>query len=482
MWKRVEGWVEGKQWIIVILAAVIVLRVPSLFEPYWYGDEGIYLTVGQTLSKGGILYKEIHDNKPPFLYWMAALAGGNQFWFKLIAGLWSLGTIGAGYWTFGKIWGKDAKGRLISTVVLAGLTTLPLWEGNIANAELFFLLPTIAAAGVLWGAKDWQKILAGGVILGLGGLFKMPAIIEAGVWPVMWWLQKDKKWMTKSLVLAAGVALPIAASMGYFAALGAGREYLTAAWAQNLPYLSSWKATSGGAGIYSIKGRLVVLAGGLALVAWKGRKWEKKTQLTVIWGTMTLFAATLSGRPYPHYLLQAAGAVALATGLLVRGERKAGVGVWAGVLAVMVIFGFWWYPVAAYYANFGKWMWGGQSQEEYFRWFNPNVTKNYQVAGVVMGGSGPDDRIFVWGDEPMIYALAKRRPVGKYTVAYHIKDFGGVEETMKALNVQPPIYIVGVYDLTELPGLQQLLDERYKLEKSINGVKIYRRIIGLSWL
>src|SRR3989344_5656558 len=479
MWDRIERWVEGRQWLIVILAAVIVLRVPSLFEPYWYGDEGIYLTVGQAINKGEVLYKDIHDNKPPLLYWAVAAAGGNQFWFKLLAGLWSLGTVGAGYWPFGKEWGKDEKGKLVSTAALAVLTTLPMWEGNIANAELFFLLPTVAAAGILWGAKSWQSVLAGGVVLGLGGLFKMPAIVEAGVWPAVWWLEKDKKWMTKSLILAAGVILPIAASIGYFAAAGAGVEYWTAAWAQNLPYLSSWKGESGA---YSLKVRVVMAAGLLAIVAWRGRKWEKRTRVMAGGGIITLFAATLSGRPYPHYLLQAAGAVALATGMLVRGERKAAFGVWAGVAAVVVVFRFWWYPVTSYYANFGKWMWGGQSQEEYFRWFSPAVVRNYDVARIVMEGSGPDDRMFVWGDEPMIYALAKRMPTGRYTVAYHIKDFGGKDETIEQLQSQSPRYIVTIYDEGELPGLKRLLDERYKLEKNVDGAKVYRRVIGLTWL
>src|SRR3989344_795158 len=233
MWDRIERWVEGRQWLIVILAAVIVLRVPSLFEPYWYGDEGIYLTVGQAINKGEVLYKDIHDNKPPLLYWAVAAAGGNQFWFKLWAGLWSLGTIGAGYWTFGKVWGKDEKGKLVSTAALAVLTTLPLWEGNIANAELFFLLPTVAAVGILWNAKGWKEIFLGGVILGLSGLFKMPALVEVGIWPVIWWLAKDKKWLNKCLVLTIGVALPVVLSFGYYSATSLAKEYWTAAGAQN---------------------------------------------------------------------------------------------------------------------------------------------------------------------------------------------------------------------------------------------------------
>ena len=45
-----------------------LLRFPSLFEPYWYGDEGVYFTIGKALNQGRFLYTEIWDNKPPLLY------------------------------------------------------------------------------------------------------------------------------------------------------------------------------------------------------------------------------------------------------------------------------------------------------------------------------------------------------------------------------------------------------------------------------
>ena len=52
-------------WILNFLT-FLILRLPSLFEPYWYADEGIYLTIGNALRRGEILYSQIHDNKPPF--------------------------------------------------------------------------------------------------------------------------------------------------------------------------------------------------------------------------------------------------------------------------------------------------------------------------------------------------------------------------------------------------------------------------------
>src|SRR4030042_6518387 len=61
--------VKKKYWILgIMLFIIFILRFPSLFEPYWYGDEGIFAAVGQNLNHGGILYQTAWDNKPPMIY------------------------------------------------------------------------------------------------------------------------------------------------------------------------------------------------------------------------------------------------------------------------------------------------------------------------------------------------------------------------------------------------------------------------------
>src|SRR3990167_10011079 len=82
--------------LVIVLLIVTLLRIPSLFEPHWYGDEGIYLTLGMAVRQGLTLYRDIHDNKPPLLYLVAAVAG-TQFWFKFILMLLHLTTIVAFY-------------------------------------------------------------------------------------------------------------------------------------------------------------------------------------------------------------------------------------------------------------------------------------------------------------------------------------------------------------------------------------------------
>ena len=62
-----------------------LLRLPSLIEPNWYGDEGIYQIIGKAMGSGRILYSQIWDNKPPLLYITYALFNGEQFQVRIFS-------------------------------------------------------------------------------------------------------------------------------------------------------------------------------------------------------------------------------------------------------------------------------------------------------------------------------------------------------------------------------------------------------------
>jgi hypothetical protein len=412
------------------------------------------------------------------LYLAAAIANGNLFWFKFEALIWSVMTI----IVFGKlaerVWPKENTARTGATWIFAMLITLPFWEGNIANAELFFLLPTIATVLCLWKKNSGIRNIAGaGMLIGIAGLFKMPALLEAGVWPLVWLATGEKKWFRNSLVLGAAVLIPLIMSGVYFWRAGALPQYITAAWAQNIPYLSSWTSGGGGSGIYSLKGRAVILIMLLAAVLGLNRRLGRTATIVAVWGLISLFAALLSGRPYPHYLLQAAGATAMAAGLCIWNrleERWTGAGMMGLILASFVLFKFYTYPISGYYLNFANWAWGGKSQEQYYAWFNPQVNNDYEIANIITADTNEDDKIFIWGDEPSLYALSRRLPVGKYTAEYHIKDFKAQGETMKALTANPPAYIITFEKPAELPGLEALLTNRYQKEKQVGNATVYR--------
>src|SRR4030042_3680736 len=127
----------------ILFFFVLLLRLPLLFEPFTYADEGIYLTLGQALKKGLVLYRDIHDNKPPLLYLLAALTGSFSL-YRLVYFLWGLATIFVFHRLASILFPKSQKAVIASTSFFAILTSLPMFEGNVANAENFMLLPILA--------------------------------------------------------------------------------------------------------------------------------------------------------------------------------------------------------------------------------------------------------------------------------------------------------------------------------------------------
>src|SRR3989344_509559 len=74
--------------LFIILLFIFVMRFPSLFEPFWYGDEGIFAAVARNLNLGGVLYETAWDNKPPMIYLtyqaIFNVFGVSMFWLRLV--------------------------------------------------------------------------------------------------------------------------------------------------------------------------------------------------------------------------------------------------------------------------------------------------------------------------------------------------------------------------------------------------------------
>src|SRR3989344_3188483 len=102
-----------------ILFLTFVLRFRSLFEPFWYGDEGIFAAVGRNLNQGGVLYQTAWDNKPPMIYLtyqaIFRLFGVSMFWLHLAAAIAILATAAVIYEIAQEVMGE--KRALVATLV-----------------------------------------------------------------------------------------------------------------------------------------------------------------------------------------------------------------------------------------------------------------------------------------------------------------------------------------------------------------------------
>src|SRR5437868_3833482 len=131
-------------WILALISIFYsLLRFPSLFEPYWYGDEGVYQAVGMLLNSGASLYSGAWDNKPPLFLAFYALFNSDQFVIRtisLFAGLFSVWLI---FFISKKLFNENKLAIALTTFLFSfGLGSIII-EGNIANTENLIILPIL---------------------------------------------------------------------------------------------------------------------------------------------------------------------------------------------------------------------------------------------------------------------------------------------------------------------------------------------------
>jgi len=295
--------------LILLGLLVIILRLPSLFEPNNYADEDIYLTLGQALRRGLIFYRDIHDNKPPLVYILAAIAG-NVPTFRFILLIWNLVNVFFFHRLAEKLFKRQLP-QVLVTLLFAILSSIPLTEGQISNGEIFMIMPTTIAALLLLSST---KFLLTGIFFSLAFLFKIPVVFEFAT--LMFWLifyqtktfkETFKKILSPTSFLPViGLISPILISIIYYYLVGAGPVYVKAALLQNISYLSSWENSSYSLPLYQSQFfiRIIIFTIFVAFTYFFRHRLGKNFGFITLWFIGALFGVLLSGRPYPHYFIQ----------------------------------------------------------------------------------------------------------------------------------------------------------------------------------
>lgn len=476
------------KWLFVVLVLIIIFRIPNLFEPYYYGDETIYLALGEGIRNGLTLYRDIHDNKPPLLYDLAALAG-SLFLFKAILMVWMLFTTVL-FWKLALVlFPKNSALQKISTIIFAIFTTIPLFEGPIANAELFMVGLTIGGFLLLLTKKyTIRNIFLAGILFSLATLFKVPAAFDVPaiifLWIISTKITKESivQIFKKTFVLTLGFTIPITLTFIWYYFRGAFHEYLVAAWLQNFGYLSSFRPEDIQKPFLEKNGPLLIRAGivavGMLILFVARRNLSKQFVFICAWLLLSLFAITLSERPYPHYIIQAVPAVSLLLGILFtlkNLEQALTIIPLTLFVFVPVYFHFWHYRTLPYYTRFVNFALGNITREEYLRKFGSETVDTYAISEFIASSTKPRDSVFVWGsDSSNVYALSKRLPPIKYVATYHIKDFSSQDEVIKQLSLHKPELVVTLSNAEPFPLLTALLEDNYGLAQTINGTQIWK--------
>lgn len=478
-------------WSLLIFSLFFfLLRFPSLFEPDWYGDEGIYQVLGLGIRAGRLLYRDIFDNKPPLLYVLYSFVYSDQFAIRLLSLLFGVLSVIIFYFLSKKLF-HNLKATIIATFAFSLLFGLPLVEGNIANAENFMLLPNLIAGLLIFKSisinaqKTKYKIqFLAGLILGISFLIKIVGLFDfAAFFTFLFFINYSQKLfdifkkenflkeLKNLLSITLGFLIPILFTALYFAFNHAFSNFLTATFFSNIGYVGYGNKFIIPQGLLILK--LVLLAGFCLFLFFKKEKLGLPFVFISLWLGFSLFDAFFSQRPYTHYVLMILPAFCLMLGLSFTNKihKLALVLTIASLILVTTNFTFY-IKTIFYYQNFIAFVTGNKSVINYQKFFDSNTPNDYEIASYLSLHLTNKDDVFIWGNNAQVYKLINKLPPGRYAVAYHITSYkDGLENTANALRIEQPKFIVIMPNVAIYPFSLS----GYREKVSINNILIYEK-------
>ena len=463
-------------WFVIITSFLFfILRLPSLFEPLWYGDEGIYQVIGNSLNNGKLLYAEIFDNKPPLLYWLYSIFNSDQFTIRLVSLIFGVLSLGAFFLLSKKLFANNRQRiHFVTTFIFAVLFGLPTLEGNIANAENFMLLPILASAFFVVNQK---KYFLAGLLLGIAFLFKIVAIFDFAAFFIFYFIINfnSLKKEVKLFRFVVGFFLPLIAVTLFFISNGTFIDFVKAALIANISYVS-WGNKIGSLPFLLIL-KLILLVGFNLYIFAKRKTLNTASLFILIWFAFSIFNTLFSQRPYTHYLLVLISSFSLMIGLILfdkKHQKTIAIIFIIALLAITKTFGIpGFIKSISYYQNFISYVYGAKTMTQYQAFFDKNTPFDYEIARFIRPKIQKEDTIFVWGNNAQLYQLVGVVAPTKYVVAYHISSStDGVISTKSAIEKTKPKFIVVMSNEKTIPF--PLINYSEKI--NINKTTIYERI------
>ncbi|MCL5433063.1 MAG: glycosyltransferase family 39 protein [Patescibacteria group bacterium] len=439
--------------LLSVLFLFFLFRLPSLFEPYWYGDEGIYQVVGMGINNDRLLYRDIWDNKPPLLYMLYSLFSSDQFMLRLVSLIFGLLSVIA-FFNLAKTLFENKKIVFVSTSFFALFFGIPIIEGNIANAENFMLLPIILSAFLIFklnegGFKKFYNItlFSSGLLLSAAFLFKIVGIFEFTAFLLFLLFINYKKQHFFALIkkiypFLLGFFVPIASIFLFFFIKGAFSDFYSAVFMQNIGYVGYGNKLLIPQGLLIIK--IIILAGFILFLFKKRSLISPTTMFILLWFLFSTFSTFFAQRPYTHYLLMLLPSFSLMIGLIFFDRKYSKLlSVLFICVVVLVLTNFKLFNRnIAYYQNFLSLITNQKTVTAYQKFFDRQTPVDYQLVQFIKSRIG-NDNIFIWGNNAQVYKLVNKLPPGKFIVAYHISmNNNNINETKTDLEKTKPKFII----------------------------------------
>jgi len=486
-----------------------------------YGlDQGIYGAVADVMHAGGVPYRDAWDFKPPGIFFVYALARslfGEGMAAVRILEAGSMLSLGLAFALFSRRFtGLWAPGLLGAALAISGHVWLGFW--HTAQPESFgavliawaLVLATVPAGSDAAARRRRRLAWAGaGALYALAALMKPPL---GGGFLVSLGLVLRSEWRTASppsrmgvlvaptLAFGAGALVPLL-GVGAYLGLGGAIPDLVDALFVFTPEYTKLNYRTGNLMVFGFRAVEFLLfrfsllnpLGLLLLFALPPLSPREREGVGHVLGVLgfVLIGVALQGRFFAYHYGAAVPLLALLGGwglfkLACLGER---VGAGVGVLALTI--------VLLANANGLKEPIPGGFLERAGR-LDDGSASNREIrraAAWVAEHTEPDDAIYVWGFQPMIYGLAGRRPASRFV--YNAPQRApwyrshGRPALMAELAADPPAAILveagdvhpgtagseldSRTQLERFPRLQHFLREGYRPGETVGSFTIHLR-------
>jgi len=496
-------------------AAIVLLRTPTFLQPLMEIDEAIYATIADLLLKGGVLYADGGvDHKPPLLYLIYQLCfwiGGrnNMLLVQVVNAATVLGTSYLlSRMTLMILRARGVAPRYeVMPYLLYGVSISSFYfEQMSANAEVFMnLLLTIGVFAFFVAAQERRRLAAlllSGLALSLAAYTKQTcALTYAALGVCLLLAPWEKRRIVRELaVFAAGGIVVTGAFVAYFAARGALHPYIYWVFLEPWLYLGGKSAADPSVVSRAVLHTAAIVGSNLFLFitatrSFAGAKARRArfsgasgwyVRLLILWVAVTIPQLMLGGRYLFHYYLLLMPPLCIAAGLLLEDMPSFAVPRWrrwllAGALVPALL----WTVVFPLHVTL-------QKQFGKFRDYRP-------VGEYIKANTAPDARIFVWGFSSEVYYYADRLPVTRFVFAdllagillgfgdgtpgYSSPEYWDAFASDLARQGNPELIVdtspagfhgYADYPMEKYPVLAALIASKYRFDREIGGMRLYR--------
>ncbi len=434
--------IKEHRWSLTAALAGAILSLPLLSYHFAF-DQAIFAAIGDCLLHGGVAYRDAWELRPPgifYTYYLSFALFGRTEWSVHLVELIGVACSCAALLKIGERRFASRRCGLLAAIIFP-LLYVPYGHWSTAQCESF-QLPFMLWGLALWPPKDAPNdpsaaCLLSGLLMGAAVLMKTPAVTFCLV-VLTERLALDRtrsggrRFMPSLATLAGMATLPVLLAL-YYLSRGALGEFIDAVFVYGPAYARQWHSNSIAWHIHKIieaftgiplEARVLLLVG-----VFKGmRSRPRETLAWVACLSAGLLGMALQRRYYGYHHIVLLPIFALGIGLAalrlpsnahpdgkIEGSRGL---ILLRELTIILLIGT--LLVRLSYDNVSRWQGllhprGVEAlPDRDCRLGNFSRDRGQLLAGAIRELTQPDDRVFLWTNEPLAYFLSGRRMAGPF--------------------------------------------------------------------